>query len=340
MNVVVRLIARNTLLMIALLTALSSTTIYAAPLRPGDIVVPFQSSGNLYKIDPSSGSATLISSGGALRSPMHVLIDAQGRILNADRNGAIVRTDPGAGTQTVLASGSLLTYPTSLAFEPNGDLVVGNSPQLGSPQLIRVDPNTGSQTLLATLTALSSVQDVDVDAQGRIVVLDFGNAGRGRILRYDPATGQQAVVSSGLFNPTDLLIHPDGDFIVANRLANATTQILRIDPVTGAQQLALTVPSEGWIALKDQRTILYADFKNNPAVNPSILSADLLTGQTHPVSNFDVLYNAVGIAIYSPVPEPSTITLLIVGVCAIAGVARCSRTCRSRHVIDLNSSTS
>jgi len=285
---------------------------------PGDIVVVTQSSGDLFRVNPVSGAVSEIPSDGELFNPMHVLLDAQGRILNAERSGhSIVRTDPASGSQIKLASGFLLTWPTSLAFEPSGNLVVGNSPQGGSRQLIRVDPQTGSQTLLTTLSGISSIQDVDVDALGRIVVLDAGpfNSGGGKIVRVNPVTGTQSVVSTAVANPSDLLIRPTGDFIVANRVSPSSTQILIIDPVTGASQIALTVPSSGWIALQDQNTILYADFSNNPnKANPSILRANLLTGQTQSVSTYDFFHNPIGIAIYSPVPEPSTAVLLGIGL--------------------------
>jgi outer membrane protein assembly factor BamB len=297
-----------------LLVTFSTDSVWAIALSPGDIVVGSQGNGQFYAINPASGATTLISSGGILGSPSHLLLDNQGRILTAERtfSPGIVQIDPINGNQTLIASGPLLNYPVALAFDQSNNLIVGNSNQ---NQLVRVNMQTGTQTLLSTLTNIWNVQDVDVDQQGRIVVLDSGNfnAGNGKIIRFDPTTGQQVTLSTGgyLFNPSDLLIRPSGDYIVSNRLANGTSQILKIEPDTGAQQMALTVPSEGWIALQDQNNIVYADFYDNL----SVLSANLLTGQTQTVTNFHFPQNLTGVAIYSPVPEPSTLILL--GVAAI-----------------------
>jgi outer membrane protein assembly factor BamB len=300
----------------ALSATFSADTAQAIALSPGDIVVGSQTGGQFYMINPTSGATTLISSGGIYSNPSHLLLDNQGQILTAERTAdpGIVRIDPITGNQTLIASGSLLNYPVALAFDQSNNLIVGND---NPNQLIRVNMQTGTQTLLSTLTNIWSVQDVDVDQQGQIVVLDFGvfNGGNGKIIRLNPATGQQVTVSSGgnIFNPGDLLIRPSGDYIVSNRLANGTSQILEIDPVTGAQQVVLTVPSEGWIALKDQNNIVYADFYDNL----SVLSANLLTGQTQTITNFHFPQNLIGVAIYSPVPEPTTFILLGAGAISL-----------------------
>jgi hypothetical protein len=282
----------------------------------GDIVVATQSSGRLYKVDPTTGTTFLISSGGLLRDPSHILIDGAGGIWNAERSTArvgVVRTNPTDGSQTLVAAGPLLPRPTAIAFGGSSSLVVGNSGVGVSHTLVRVDLLNGTQSLLATLSGMSGLQDVDVDAAGRIVVLDFGSigVGGGKVVRFDPVTNQQSVVSAGgsLVNPTDLLIMPSGDFIVSNRLPNSTTQIVKINSITGAQQIAMTVPSEGFLALEGENSIVYADFNRNL----SILRLNLLTGQTQTVSSFLFPNNLVGIAVYS-VPEPSTYAMTVLGV--------------------------
>jgi hypothetical protein len=206
-----------------------------------------------------------------------------------------------------------MTYPTCLAFDQNYNLIVGNSQQ--SKSLIRVDMQTGSQSLITTLTNLNGIQDVDVDSQGRFVVTDFGYSGGGKIIRFDPNTGLQTTIASGgyLNSPSDLLIHPSGDYLVANKLSTGTTQILKIDSSTGAQNVMLTVPGEGWIALQDVNHLYYADFNGNL----SILRADLTTGQTQTVAKYSVSGSIVGMAVFSPVPEPSTFVLLGMGVAGI-----------------------
>jgi hypothetical protein len=93
---------------------------------------------------------------------------------------------------------------------------------------------------------------------------------------------------------------------------------VQIDSVTGAQHVDLTVPSEGWIALQDQNTIVYADFGGRL----SLLRANLTTGQTQTITNFQFPEPLVGVAIYAPVPEPSSLGLVFT---ALANVAVFSR---------------
>jgi len=297
-----------------LLGATPVTPARGAALVSGDMVVASQTGGKVYVVKPSGG-VSLVSSGGLLNNPSHVIIDNQGIIFTAERTGgtspAIVRIDPATGGQTLVTSGQSLDVPVALAFDQSNNLVVGNR----NEQLFRVNPQTGAQTAITVLGGVRSIQDVEVDPQGRMVVVDAGifNGGLGKIVRFDPATGLQTTISQGdqLFNPSDLLIRPSGDYVVTNRLANGTSQILQIDPVSGAQHLALTVPSEGWITLQDQNTIVYADFFDNL----SILRANLLTGQTQTITSFHFPQNLVGIATYTPVPvpEPSTVSMTAIG---------------------------
>jgi hypothetical protein len=294
-----------------------SKSAIAAVLNPGSIIVATESSGNLYQVDPVSGAASLISSDGLLFNPNHLLIDSQGSLLTAERGGAghtagIVRVNLASANQTLVTA---MTFPVALDFDHSGKLIVGNS----AHQLVQVDPLTGSQTLLTTLSGFPNVQDVDVDQQGRIIVLDFGvfNSGGGKILQYDPATGIQSTIATGgnLFNPSDLIIRPTGDFIVSNRLANSTSQILDINPTSGAQHIITTVASEGFISLQDQNTLLYADFNGTL----SILKIDLTNGQSQNVSSFHFSNDIVGVAI---VPEPSTIALLAIGAVGLVFASR------------------
>jgi len=292
----------------------------AAPLNQGDIVVASQSSGDIYKVNPASGAPTLITTDGLLFNPSHVIIDTLGRVFTAERGGSlnspgVVQIDPTTGIQTMLSPATTSNRPQALTFDQNGNIVVGNA----AKQLVRIDPHTGAQTVLTTLTGISGIQDVDVDQQGRIIVLDFGvvNAGGGKIIRFDPQSGVQTTVSldGNLFNPSDLIIRPTGDFIVANALSNNLSQILRVDATTGSQAIITTTSSQGFIALQDQNTVDYADFFRNL----SIQRIDLTTGNTGQVSSFVFPHNVVGIGIF--VPEPSTIALSLVGISAL-GVLR------------------
>lgn len=283
-----------------------STGVRAAPLTPGDIVVVSQSNGSIFKVNPATGGVATLSIGGLLANPMHTLIDRQGRVLTAERTNSgtpgIVRYDPANGTMQSIASGSQLAYPVALDLDQSQqNLFVLAS---DNKKLVRVELASGVQTPLATLTGVLTPQDVDLASNGDLYVTDFGsfNSPTGKIVRVNPVTGQLTTVASGgnLFNPGDLLIHPSGDLLVTNRHSDGTSQLLRINPLTGNQQIVATLPSEGFIALQDERTVIYADFYQNL----SILRVDLITAQTSVVSSFHFPDELTGVAIYS-VPEPT-----------------------------------
>jgi hypothetical protein len=288
--------------------ALGRSTLAAAPLSPGEIVVAAQSGGDVYRVNPVTGSVSLITTGWMLNNPSHVLIDRQGRILTAERTSpeaaGIIRIDPATGIQQGLVFG--LDYPVALAFDANQNLYVGALRPTND--IFHIDLGTGAKTPVATLRQAFSIQDIDVDSQGRLLVLDFGFSGspNGKVLRVDPVSGASTTVSSGgnLFNPADLLVLPSGDLLVSNR-TNSGTQILKIDPDTGAQQVMLSVPSEGWIALEDPNTVIYADFGGGL----SIVRADLRSGATSTVTSYQFPHDLVGMAVYQ-VPEPSSILVL------------------------------
>jgi len=283
----------------------------ALALEPGDIFVVTQAAGNVYRVDPQTGNRSLLSSGGDLQNPSHVLFDEQGRLLTAERSfGGIVRVHPVTGAQDVVASGGILGTPVALDFDLSGDLVVATREET----LVHVDLASSTQSLITNVFDMFSMQDVDVDASGNYVVLDFGSFGspNGRIIKVDADTLQQTTIASGgmLFNPADLLIDSSGNFIVSNRGGGSGTQILRIDATTGDQFLLADLTSEGFIAFENESTIIYADFNSD-----SLSRVNLATGASTVFSTGSFEHNATGVIVFRPVPEPTSAAL--VAICAV-----------------------
>ncbi len=256
----------------------------SSELNPGDFVFVQQNSGRVSAVKPGNVQPQLLTQGGLLSNPNHVIIDAERRILTAERSSTpgIVRIDPVTGVQELIASGSLLTRPVALAFNGPDSLVVANSNGTLDRKIVGVNLLTGAQTLIANLS-LSSVQDVDVESTGKIIALDFGvfNSGGGRVVRIDPATGISTTVASGgfLVNPSDLVIAPSGNF-----------------------------PGEGWIALESLNSLVYANF----TLSTPLTRIDLTTGATEAISNINfggsAAANITGLAMVPvPIPEPGLI---------------------------------
>lgn len=292
----------------------------AANLKSGDVVIVVQTEGLVYGIDPATGETTLVSEKGFLSNPSHVLVDSIGRVLTAERSGGrgVVRVNPFDGSQSRLVSDAELDLPTALAFDGPHDLVIGNSSFANGQKLFRYNASTGAVTAIATLAGLQNIQDVDIDSEGRMVVLDAGfyNVGGGKIVRFDPSTGLQEVVSSGsrIINPIDLEIDSTGRYVVCNRVSYFASEFLRVDPLTGSQQLLAQVVNEGFFALKDDDTAYYAAGFGGER---NLMTVDLVTGEYLAITT--VPLGTVGIAVYRTVPEPSV--LFIFGTLALAFVS-------------------
>ncbi|GAA0275540.1 hypothetical protein GCM10010302_11420 [Streptomyces polychromogenes] len=109
------------------------------------------------RVDPVTGARTTVTSGGELRSPCGVVVDAAGRLLVVDANafpgfgGGVIRVDPATGAQTTVASGGGFAAPAAIAIEADGSLLVTDSDPMGTDRILfRVDPVTGAQKVLAS----------------------------------------------------------------------------------------------------------------------------------------------------------------------------------------------
>jgi sugar lactone lactonase YvrE len=137
----------------------------AATLKSGDILVTDRQS-TIYKIDPATGTSTVITTAGVLDSLFDLAIDATGQILVtsffvrvADFPAGVGRVDPETGAQTIVTTGGLLSAPLGIAIDAEGQILVADS-NLGG--VVRVDPATGAQTLVTTGGVLGSLSGITV----------------------------------------------------------------------------------------------------------------------------------------------------------------------------------
>ena len=165
----------------------------------------------------------------------------------------------GGGFQTIGDS-----YPTTASFstiprisleieietEPpppgSGDLFVTKHwvTQFDDSDVIRVDSETGVQA--AVTSALGGTGGIVREASGQLLVADWG-AGSPAVMRVNPVTGASAVVSQGGFltfgSMFDLELGPSGEIylIEVDVGEDYPAQLIRIDPVSGAQEVVLEV---------------------------------------------------------------------------------------------------
>jgi sugar lactone lactonase YvrE len=137
----------------------------AATLKAGDILVTDRQS-TIYKIDPATGTSTVITTAGVLDSLFDLAIDANGQILVtsffvrvAGFPAGVGRVDPETGAQTIVTTGGLLSAPLGLAIEADGQILVADSNLEG---VVRVDPATSAQTLVTTGGVLGSLSGIVV----------------------------------------------------------------------------------------------------------------------------------------------------------------------------------
>jgi streptogramin lyase len=118
----------------------------------GDIFILDKDADAVIRVDPSSGTQTLVSSGGFFVGPLDLAIAANGDIFVVDPHAnLLIRVDPTSGAQTIVSSGGNFTGPYGIAIAGNGDILIGDSnTNLGSRTIIRVDPTSGAQTVVSS----------------------------------------------------------------------------------------------------------------------------------------------------------------------------------------------
>jgi DNA-binding beta-propeller fold protein YncE len=116
---------------------------------------PTRPTGALIRVEPSTGSQTLVSEGGLFRSPFGLAVRPDGGILVANEGvaatAAVVAVDPSTGEQrtvTANVADDLFRFPERIALAPNGHLFVSDfqlADRFGG--VIRVAPGDGAQSI-------------------------------------------------------------------------------------------------------------------------------------------------------------------------------------------------
>ena len=124
----------NTLLKFVVMALCSASAWAQVTINPGDILVTdpgaVNGHGAVLRIDPTSGAQTVVSQGGLFSRPTALAIEADGKIVTANRTlPGVVRVDPQTGGQTIVASQPIVD-PFGLALEANGSIVVSDLEEL------------------------------------------------------------------------------------------------------------------------------------------------------------------------------------------------------------------
>ena len=224
----------------------------------GDILLTDAAQRALFRIHPSTGDRTVVSSriGGV---PRQIARDANGDLLMtlSESNLPIVlRFAIQTGELFIVSSGGSLVDPNvpiigsgpaflglvGLVQEISGYLLVGDQP---SATIFRVNPNSGDRAVVSGPDRgdgppfTGRIKQFALDSYGNLllVVGSVSQGGDGRVFRIDPANGDRTVVSGPEMGEGPRLMDPEG--IVLNSLNTifvtdiGQAAVIQIDPNSG-----------------------------------------------------------------------------------------------------------
>ena len=226
------------------------------------VVDPFalDGAGAIIRIDPATGVQTVVTSGGNFALPTGIAIAGDGTLYVSDADafggpGGVIRVDAVTGEQAKVSAGGDFVHPDGIAIDANGRLFVldrhaySTHPTDIGGGVIEVDPVTGAQTKITsggnfyarTATGIASV------APDQLVVSAFSFRFGTVVFGVNPDTQAQGLISENgkLALPTGLAAAGSGDILVADFRAFGSGGVLRIDSVTGAQEIVSPTVIEG-----------------------------------------------------------------------------------------------
>ena len=242
------------------------------------------------------------------------------------------RFDGGTGALIdTFASGGGLLSPSHLVFGPDGNLFVASFGGLApNSRVIRYNGVTGAYMddfVPIGSGGLSGAEGLIFGPDGNLYVTSRVT---NQVLRYDGSTGAFLGVfaSGGNNGPIDLVFGPDDNLYVLDSTAGLLN-ILRFDGVTGA---SLGVFVSRFSGGTDGSSLTFGPDANlyvtTGFLGNSVLRFDGSTGQFMdefvPDGSGGLDY-ATDLQFFTPIPEPSTLTLLSVGLLSLLGCAGATR---------------
>ncbi len=238
----------------------------------GDILLTDVAQHALFRIHPSTGDRTVVSSriGGV---PRQIARDANGDLLMALSESSLpivlrfaVQTgdlfivssggSPVDPNVPIIGSGPAFLGPVGLVQEISGYLLVGDQP---SATIFRVNPNSGDRTVVSGPGRgegppfTGPIKQFALDSDGNLLVV-VGSEGNGQVFRIDPNSGDRTVISGPEMGEGPGLINPEG--IVLNSLNTifvtdiGQAAVIQIDPNSGNRTI-ISSPFTGGGELPD-----------------------------------------------------------------------------------------
>lgn len=282
----------------------------AAPyFDSGDIIVADSNHDAIKAVDPVSGAATLVSSGGSFVFPADVTFANDGDILVVDRDafggkGGIIRIDSVTAAQTTVsnnavsdAAGGKQLFSNPIALDLKGGSVFVTD--FHRPQkVIKVGIDNGKQSLVSEGQKLRSPSGIVAADIARPLVSD-ADAG---VIEINPKSGKQSVVSSdGKFKfPSAItLLGSNSALVVDPDTFQRPGAIFKVNLRSGDQKTLVRggqLQNPVGIALLDNHTAAVTDTAAPTFPAGGLYRVDLETGDQTLLNGTD-LSNPLGIRV-------------------------------------------
>jgi hypothetical protein len=258
--------------------------------------------------------------------------DAASILYGANGSGGALSTlfiiDPTTGSvsSTVGAIGFAVT---GLAFDPITGILYGSTARAaGAPALITIDTATGAGTLVG-LVGVASEALADIAFSPGGTLYGWLEPGNDDLATVNTATGQATVVgNAGISTAFAGLAIDSTGTVFFGGLSDGSTGLLPIDPVTGAPGVLipyLPTLNVGLGMAFDDAGVLFAihQLATGAAGGRNLVTINPTTGAVTTIGATVPGLDALAFSVTPTVPEPATMTLLLLG--AGAGLARFRR---------------
>lgn len=273
---------------------------------------------------------------------------ATAALLYSSESAGTISSYPRSGVRSIFASN--LKGPQQIAFDKSGNIYIVET---GAGVVLKITP-TGSQSIFAQIQA---PEGVAIDAAGNVYISSFTSTvfkftpggtrstfatGAGGVLAFDqtgnlyaseftlsyitritPAGAESQIVTGLIEGPNAMAFDVNGNVFISQFNSG---DILEITPAGARSIFASELHSPSGLAF-DASGNLFAAASNGNAIfefTPSGVRSTFFLGTPG--------FYAPGDLAFNPVPEPSSLILIGIGVFGFAVVTRRTRTLLRRHV--------
>jgi len=271
---------------------------------------------NLYVSKETDNGISIVSPTGVVTpytyagpKPYDLAFDALGNLYICNFGGGTVSKVSRDGTLTTLATG--LSNPAGLAINNvTGEVFVA---EFGADRVVKI----GTNLVISTFATTVGPDSLAFDSLGNLYTANLKTDFTGDTITKIDTLGNTSIFASGLNTPNGLAFDTLGNLFVSNLQGDSITKITSSGVSSLWASSASLLDGPAALAFDSESNLYVANFAGG---NITKISAD---GQT--LSNFATIGNTpIGLA-FDPVPEPSTLVMLIFGSLILFVVLRSKR---------------